>query len=370
MTTNLVNEERETFIDIQNINPRRIDELIEDAEIEAEIEAERRIRAKNTRIASISIVSIVLLVFLYAGMQNKTGSATGEETVTKVVRAPLKTEANPIPFPVNDKSPEKIASAAKSASAQPEAPKVKPADTASAKKPPEPAKKETPTTTAAAQKTVESKKAPAPSKFEAKRVSPPVTQPKPAKAVKAAPAAPKPKVSKPAPSSIKRAKPAQTASAGIRKEYFVQVGAFSVRENAEYKSGNLKAKGFLPSIKEKRVEEKSHTVMISGFSDIKYGQIQVQGLKSSGFSPTMKKNSDNTYSIVLGNFDTDQKARELQRALTDKGYFSTIQKELSEKVIYQVQLGKFSSEEKAKSIQDVLQRSGFTNSFLRAAETL
>ena len=82
----------------------------------------------------------------------------------------------------------------------------------------------------------------------------------------------------------------------------------------------------------------------------------------------LKKNSDNTYAIVLGSFDTDQKARGLQGKLTDKGYFSTIQKGVSEKVIYQVQLGKFSSEEKAKAIQDVLDRSGFKNSFLRVAE--
>jgi len=343
MPTDLLSDGKETFIDIQNINPRRIDELIEDAEIEAEIEAERRLRAKNTRIASISIVSIVLLVFLYAGMKDRTGSATQEETVTKVFRAPFKTEAKPIPFPVNGKQPGKTARATQNTPALPKAPKVK-------------AGKETPKT-APVQKT---KKTPTPSKFEAKRVSPPGTPSKPSKVAKARPAASKPKNSKPVP----------TVFAAKQREYFVQVGAFSVRENAEFKSDNLKAKGFFPSIKEKRVEEESHTIMISGFSDINYGQIQVQGLKSSGFSPILKKNADNTYAIVLGSFDTDQKARGLQGKLTDKGYFSTIQKGISEKVIYQVQLGKFSSEEKAKAIQDVLDRSGFKNSFLRAAENL
>ena len=356
MPTNLLSDERETFIDLKNINSRRIDELIEDAEIEAEIEAERRIRAKNTRIVSISIVSIVLLIFLYAGMKDKTGSVTQEDTLTKVVRAPLKTDAKPIPFPATGKPPEKIASAAQNTPALPKASTVKAGDTASAAQTPEPAKKETPTT-APVQKT---QKTPTPSKFEAQRVSPPVTKSKPSKIANASPAASKPKISKPAP----------TASAGIRKEYFVQVGAFSIRENAQYKFDNLKTKGFFPSIKEKRVAEESHTIMISGFTDIKYGQIQVQGLKSSGFSPILKKNSDNTYAIVLGSFDTDQKARGLQGKLTDKGYFSTIQKGISEKVIYQVQLGKFSSEEKAKAIQDVLDRSGFKISFLRAAENL
>lgn len=354
MPTNLLSDERETFIDLKNINSRRIDELIEDAEIEAEIEAERRIRAKNTRIVSISIVSIVLLVFLYVGMKDKTGSVTQEDTLTKVFRAPLKTDAQPIPFPATGKPPEKIAGATQSAPALSQASTVKAGDTASAAQTPEPAKKETPTT-APVQKT---QKTPTPSKFEAKRVSPPVTNSKSSKIASASPAASKPKISKPAP----------TASAANQREYFVQVGAFSVRENAQYKSADLKTKGFFPSIKEKRVEEESHTIMISGFTDIKYGQIQVQGLKSSGFSPILKKNSDNTYAIVLGSFDTDQKARGLQGKLTDKGYFSTIQKGVSEKVIYQVQLGKFSSEEKAKAIQDVLDRSGFKNSFLRVAE--
>lgn len=364
MPTNLLSDEKETFIDIKNINSQRIDELIEDAEIEAEIEAERRIRAKNTRIVSISIVSIVLLIFLYVGMKGKTGSVTQEDTLTKVFRAPLKTDAQPIPFPATGKPPEKIAGATQSAPALSQASTVKAGDTASAAQTPEPAKKETPTT-APVQKI---QKTPTPSKFEAQRVSPPVTNSKPSKIANASPAASKPKISKPAPPSAKQAKPAPTASAAKQREYFVQVGAFSVRENAQYKSADLKTKGFFPSIKEKRVEEESHTIMISGFTDIKYGQIQVQGLKSSGFSPILKKNSDNTYAIVLGSFDTDQKARGLQGKLTDKGYFSTIQKGVSEKVIYQVQLGKFSSEEKAKAIQDVLDRSGFKNSFLRVAE--
>ncbi|MFQ5483070.1 MAG: SPOR domain-containing protein, partial [Nitrospinaceae bacterium] len=53
---------------------KRIDDLIEDAEIEAEIEAEQKIRAKNTRLVTISIVAAGVLVFLYLSTRNSPDS--------------------------------------------------------------------------------------------------------------------------------------------------------------------------------------------------------------------------------------------------------------------------------------------------------
>ena len=44
---------------------KRIDDLIEDAEIEAEIEAEKNIRSKNSRMFSISMIGICLLGLVY-----------------------------------------------------------------------------------------------------------------------------------------------------------------------------------------------------------------------------------------------------------------------------------------------------------------
>lgn len=368
MTTNLVNEERETFIDIQNINPQRIDELIEDAEIEAEIEAERRIRAKNTRIVSISIVSVVLLVGLYAGMQDRSPASTGDK-VTTIVRAPLNSEIKPIPALEPEIKPvEETISKNPNVAALPEKPTAKAEPAPVQKKainetpPPAPVKKP-----AVSKKVIAPTPVPSIAKFEAEKVSTPVKNfeaPRVSSKVASTQTA---KVSKPDASIFTKPVAKPVVSAGNDKEYYVQIGAFSVMENAEYKSSELKAKGFVPSIKEKRVGEMSHTVMISGFSEIKYGQIQMDGLKSSGFSPVMEKNINNTYSIILGRFDAYDQARSLQDKLTGKGYFSTIKKGSSEKVIYQVQLGKFPSEEKAKEIQNALERSGFSNSFLRAA---
>ena len=85
MTTNLLVEE--PVDESQFTNSRRIEELLEDAEIEAEIEAERRMRSKNTRIIAISIISVVLLIILYSGLQGSGDSSSKE--ITKVVRAPL-----------------------------------------------------------------------------------------------------------------------------------------------------------------------------------------------------------------------------------------------------------------------------------------
>ena len=44
---------------------KRIDDLLEDAEIEAEMEAEKKIRSKNSRVFSISMAGITLLALVY-----------------------------------------------------------------------------------------------------------------------------------------------------------------------------------------------------------------------------------------------------------------------------------------------------------------
>ena len=51
---------------------KRIDDLIEDAEIEAEIEAEKKIRSKNSRMFSISMIGIGLLGLVYFQVNHQT----------------------------------------------------------------------------------------------------------------------------------------------------------------------------------------------------------------------------------------------------------------------------------------------------------
>jgi cell division protein FtsN len=147
--------------------------------------------------------------------------------------------------------------------------------------------------------------------------------------------------------------------------YFVQIGAFSIRENAENKVNDLKSQGFFPSIREKTSGQSTYDVVIGGFFSVASANTQMAGLKSTGFSPKLAKNSDGTYSLVLGSFKSSADAMDLQDRLSDRGYISSMKNGTGEKSIYIVQVGGFSSEGKAKAIQKVLDKSGYGNTFIR-----
>jgi cell division protein FtsN len=347
MTTNLLEEEQQ--IDSQFTNSKRIEELLEDAEIEAEIEAEKRIRSKNTRIIAISIVSVVVLIVLYTGIRGSTGPETNE--VTKVVRAPLET---------NSVIPPALGGNKAGSSTKPE----KTTTNAVAKND---------QVAAVPSKSVTPKALPPVKKLKATNTSKPskakptakLSKPTPAKAV-AAPSKPVVKSNpvKKAPSKTISKAPV-VAAASPTGTYFVQIGAFSVRENADNKVNDLKSQGFFPSIREKTSGQSSYNVVIGGFTSVTSANTQMGGLKSSGFSPKLGKNSDGTYSIILGSYNSSADAMDLQDSLSDRGYISSMKSGSGQKSIYIVQVGGFSSEGKAKAIQKVLDKSGYNNTFIR-----
>ena len=67
---------------------KRIDDLIEDAEIEAEIEAEKKIRSKNSRMFSISMIGIVLLGLVYFQVNYRTAISPVEPTKEAQAKKP------------------------------------------------------------------------------------------------------------------------------------------------------------------------------------------------------------------------------------------------------------------------------------------
>ena len=76
---------------------KRVEDLIEDAEIEAEIEAETKVRSKNTQLFLIFIIGMGLLIFIYLGVnipfEEKQLSVSKEVQISR-----NQTEPKPIPF--------------------------------------------------------------------------------------------------------------------------------------------------------------------------------------------------------------------------------------------------------------------------------
>ena len=69
-----IKEQEKTTEEINKYH-KRIDDLIEDAELEAEIEAEKKIRSKNSLMFSISIIGILLLGLVYFKINNASVSS-------------------------------------------------------------------------------------------------------------------------------------------------------------------------------------------------------------------------------------------------------------------------------------------------------
>ena len=64
---------------------KHINDLIEDAEIEAEMEAEKKIRSKNSRVFSISMLGLVLLTMVYVQMNTPSTPGTILEKKDSVI---------------------------------------------------------------------------------------------------------------------------------------------------------------------------------------------------------------------------------------------------------------------------------------------
>ncbi len=326
---------------------KSIDALIEDAEIEAEIEAEKTIRSKNARLLTISLVGIALIAFIYWQVTGATSSKDNAE-----VALPELTEAPPVenlsketpvaesglepvvePVPAADPAPISDPTPAPVASENPE-PQIA-----------EPAKVELEVANAIPAAPVEKQLEPVTAK------APPVEptlQP-----VMKTPAV----VSQPAKTSL----PATPAV----KKYFVQLGLFSIEENAKGLAKRIKSKGFKPSIQAKNVEAERYVVFIGGFSTEESGSQALNDLKAKGFNSAMEKLADNSYTIVVGKFITSPQAETLRDKLSYEGFLSSTRKSKVASDTYIVQLGAFDSLPQAKGAQKKIGRAGFNDSFIR-----
>ena len=246
---------------------KRIDDLIEDAEIEAEIEAERKVRAKNTKIVAISVVAIGLLGFLYYGIQSQSFSPDKSQKAEapKVAQLTPKAAAKPAP-----------ASQETNAAAGSTVPEIKPV----AKTPATPAKLEP--AKPAEKAPVKTAKAPvAESKSPSKKIS-----------FSSASKTETTKTQKPTgtPLNALSLPPARTLQTPVKSAgtaaggYFVQVGAFSSKANASRMANKLKSAGFTPTLGTKTVNNKTvNVVKIGGFESSGQAKSARSDLNRAGF---------------------------------------------------------------------------------------
>ena len=304
---------------------KRIDDLIEDAEIEAEMEAEKKIRSKNSRMFSISMIGITLLALIYFQVNHQTAVVPietiketlwgkpemAEERLAKQVPL-LEEESNGSLLPV----PEAIDS------------------TKTIKKPLL------------------------------------ITKPK-AKVITTSanvneliniPLASKIFISTKKKSSPKKITP---VTENKSTKFYIQAGAFGVKRNAKSLLKKLKGKGFSPSIQTREQKLSQHIVTVGRFANTKAGDKTLKQLTEKGFKASYYKNAENYFNLKVGQFSSLKDARKSQDNLRLKGFLPGSHKADVPVKTYIVQLGVFPSLEKARHIKEKLARAGFSKTFLR-----
>lgn len=338
-----VSQDQEELKDEDNTYHKRIEELLEDAEIEAEIETEKKVRSKNTRLVTISLIGIALIAFIYlqvkTGTQTNTANDNESGPLPELAKAPASAPVAPEQTPDSAQAPviENATKPETSGDQKTETPKVEekkveaslPAPAAPVEKPEAPVVVQAPPKVPAR---VEPAKIP--------EVVSVVKQP-----VKLPPAA-----VKPTPST---------------KQYHVQLGVFSVEDNANRLLKNIQAKGFKPSILTKSIEASRYVVFVGGFSSKEDGNQAISELKAKGFAPVMEKFEDNAHTIVLGKFKNVGQAADLRDKLSIHGFLSSAKKSQVKIKIHTVHLGPFTSLPQAQKTKSSIERVGFKNTFIR-----
>ncbi len=213
---------------------KHIDDLIENAEIEAEMEAEKKIRSKNSRVFSISMFGFGLLALVYLQINNIKDPETPEAPAIKQVESAEDKLAKQVPIVEDGSSNIPV-------------PKLK--------------------------------NSVAPAEIKLKEKSPPSPKTKasskPQKKITKATIKPKAK--------IKPVSPTNT-------RFFVQTGAFSSKKNAEASMKKLQAKGFSPLTHVvSKGKTKTYLVQLGVFPNKEKAKLAQEKLARAGYPKTIIK---------------------------------------------------------------------------------
>jgi len=355
---------------------KRIDDLILDAEKEAEAEINRKIRSSNTKTLLIVLVGVGLFYFLYTGIQNKSIPVPSfldqEPQVALAPPAPSGPAPKPIPFPLNqstaetDPSPQtpspalnekpegsvnplenKVLSMLSQNLGNPGTPATKPSVTAFA----EPAQPIEPTLPA-----LQSGQSP----FAATTQIPPapVEPAVPAVARTNAPKALTPPAAAPPEVAAPRLTTAQS-------NFIIQVGAYSIKSNADRVIKKLMTGGFSPLIQTRMTRSSMHIVFIGGFADIDSPQNMVVELKKKGLNPSILKNDNGSYSIILGKEKSKKKAEALKEKFTRQGIFTSLKQMKVNSRLFIVRVEGFESNTNAQLTQKKIENMGYKGTLIR-----
>ena len=91
----------------------------------------------------------------------------------------------------------------------------------------------------------------------------------------------------------------------------------------------------------------------------------ISELKSKGFSPQLKKNSNGSYSIILGKEKSKEKAEALKQKFARQGIFTSMKQMKIDLRMFVVRVGGFDNSTNALKGQKKLENMGYKGTLIR-----
>jgi cell division protein FtsN len=320
----------DTPIEVLNKYSKQIDELAENAEIEAELDAEKEIRSKNTRIVGISTIALSLMGVVYFLVQGGNNTQELDPAILEASRS-VAEEAVLAPELTNAEIAQEEILQEEVIQPVQEEPVV-----------PEPTRsvlKESDSNAGQVTKTSLTTDNSKPVIRKARRA--------PSRTPVLAKVASVPAVKKKS-----------------EKVWAIQVGAFLIEDNANKFAKSLQDKGFKSELKNKLTTGQQYVVLGGVFPTEEQAVGLMKSLAEKGYSPNLKKMETGDYGVSLGQFHSKSSAENLKSDLEKKGFTASIPRMPVKQTTYTVQVAGYDSVQKAKKDKVKLAGLGFKNSFI------
>lgn len=377
MSAKLFNEPKPNAQRKPGPTSKRIDDMILDAELEAQDEINRRIRSEKVKMVILVLLGVGLFYALNMGIDNKTISVPSflsEEpelaqapTSPPAPPAPDTTPAvvepapKPIPFPLS----ESRADAPSTSTQNDQTNNLTPLENDvltmlqanmkdGAPATPSPPAAEQPVAPASPEEPEQS----------ASAIWSPEAQPKAPQAPAAV--SPVPPVAETPPAVIAKAPvPTPKPMTAEQSRYFIQVGAFSVKANADRVIQRLMSGGYSPLVQTRTSRSSMHVVFIGGFANSDSSKSMMSALRNKGLNPQLNKNDNGSFSIILGKEKSKAQAEAFKQKLTRMGIFTSLKKMKINSRIFVVRVEGFGSGTSARHTQKKIEGLGYTGTIIR-----
>ncbi|MBT5258129.1 MAG: SPOR domain-containing protein, partial [Nitrospina sp.] len=148
------------------------------------------------------------------------------------------------------------------------------------------------------------------------------------------------------------------------KNYYVQVGTFSIRNNAQNIAKKIEERGFKAETYIKSLKITKYEVTSERFNKESDLTLKLEKLKKLGFNPSIKK-SGKAYILELGLFSKKKDATVFVEKLKNTN-FRTNQKLITRnQKVYTVRTKGLLTKSKAQQVRKKLINFGFKNSFIQ-----